>query len=31
VISHETDVSEIFEKTVTVVKEGGVARLELAA
>ena len=31
VISHETDVSEVFEKTVTVVKEGGIARLELAA
>jgi DNA repair exonuclease SbcCD ATPase subunit len=28
VVSHETDVSEVFEKTITVVKEDGIARLE---
>lgn len=28
VVSHETDVSEVFEKTLVVVKENGIARLE---
>lgn len=31
VISHEDDVAEIFEKSITVVKDDGVARLEITA
>lgn len=31
VVSHEQDMAEIFERSITVVKEGGIARLESAA
>lgn len=31
VISHQSSMSEVFEKSITIVKEGGVSRLEVAA